>query len=283
MSGDEPDNDILEKATESSALKTRIAKNEQAQELDFIGWIFRHLDIDPGDTVLELCCGTGAQTVEFLDRVGEDGHVVAVDVSAESLSTLESEVDADERSRLTTVESDVMELESALEAAGWGETQFDVVFCAYGLYYADDPVSVLETVVETLTTDGYVTVVGPFGPNNGPWFSLLTGAGVELPEFVRYSSSTFMTETVVPWAAENFERLEVETAVNHIERTSPDELFDYWRNSTYFDADRADAVRELLEEYFEDADRLVNQKWIMHLTMKDPREIDPFTEWRSSP
>lgn len=281
MSSDEPDTELLEKATESSSLKTRIAKNEQAQELDFIGWIFDHLDISAGDTVLELCCGTGAQTVEFLDRVGEEGHVVAVDVSAESLDTLEAEVDADTQSRLTTIEADVMEVESALAEAGFDETTFDIVFCAYGLYYADEPLAVLETASESLAAEGSITVVGPFGPNNGPWFSLLSEAGVELPEFVRYSSSTFMTETVVPWAAENFEQLAVETAVNHIERTDADELFEYWESSTYFDPERADDVQGVLDDYFASADRLVNRKWIMHLTMRSQREIDAVLGWRS--
>lgn len=281
MSSDEPNTDLLEKATESSSLKTRIEKNEQAQELDFIGWIFDHLDINAGERVLELCCGTGSQTVEFLDRVGEEGHVVAVDVSAESLEALEDRVEDDKQPRLTTIEADVMEIESALVEAGYDETMFDIVFCAYGLYYPDEPLTVLENASKFLAPEGSITIVGPFGPNNGPWFSLLSEAGVELPELVRYSSSTFMTETVVPWAAENFEHLAVETAVNHIERTSADELFEYWESSTYFDQERAGAVQKILDDYFASADRLVNRKWIMHLTMRNQREIDAVLDWRS--
>jgi ubiquinone/menaquinone biosynthesis C-methylase UbiE len=280
MSGEEPDTELLEKAMESSSLQTRIDKNEQAQELDFIGWIFNHLEIKPGDTVLELGCGTGAQTIEFLDRVGEEGQVVAVDVSAESLETLKDSVDDDQQTTLTTIQADMMDLESALTEAGVDDTEFDTVFCAYGLYYADDPIEVLESVTEFLATDGSITVVGPFGSNNGPWFTLLSEVGVELPEFVRYSSSTFMTETVVPWAAENFEQLAVETAVNHIERTSADELFEYWESSTYFDPDHAEAVQAMLNDYFETTDRLVNRKWIMHLTMRTQREIDAILEWK---
>jgi ubiquinone/menaquinone biosynthesis C-methylase UbiE len=281
MSSDEPNTDLLEKATESSSLKTRIEKNEQAQELDFIGWIFDHLDINAGERVLELCCGTGSQTVEFLNRVGEEGNVVAVDVSAESLETLEDRVEDDKQSRLTIIEADVMEIESALAEAGYDETMFDIVFCAYGLYYLDEPLTVLENASKFLAPEGSITIVGPFGPNNGPWFSLLSEAGVELPEFVRYSNSTFMNETVVPWAAENFEHLAVETAVNHIERTNADELFEYWESSTYFDQERAGAVQKILDDYFASADRLVNRKWIMHITMQNQREIDAVLDWRS--
>lgn len=281
MSSDEPNTDLLEKATESSSLKTRIEKNEQAQELDFIGWIFDHLDISAGERVLELCCGTGSQTVEFLNRVGEEGNVVAVDVSAESLETLEDRVEDDKQPRLTIIEADVMEIESALAEAGYDETTFDIVFCAYGLYYPDEPLTVLENANKFLAPEGSITIVGPFGPNNGPWFSLLSEAGVELPELVRYSNSTFMNETVVPWAAENFEHLAVETAVNHIERTNADELFEYWESSTYFDQERAGAVQKILDDYFASADRLVNRKWIMHITMQNQREIDAVLDWRS--
>lgn len=280
MKRHKPDYNLTKKATDSSSLRTRITSNDQAQELDFIGWIFSHIDISEGDTILELCCGTGAQTLEFLERVGEEGKVVAVDVSAESLDTLEAKVDADTESRLTTIEADMMDIGSALAAAGLNKARFDIIFCAYGLYYADEPLSVLETVSESLAVGGSIIVVGPFGPNNGPWFSLLSMAGVELPEPVRYSSTKFMSDKIIPWGAEHFEHLNVETTVNHVNRTSATELFDYWQSTTYFDQECADAVQDVLENYFASAPRFINRKWIMHLTMRSQREIDPVSDWR---
>ena len=279
MRNHESNSDIINRATDSSSLSTRISSNDQAQDLDFIGWIFDNINISEGDKILELCCGTGAQTLEFLQQVGEEGKVVAVDVSAESLNKLEAKVDADTKTRLTTIEADMMEIGSALAAAGLDETRFDTIFCAYGLYYADEPISVLEMMSESLAVGGSLVVVGPFGPNNGPWFSLLSKAGVRLPEPVRHSSSKFMTNKIIPWGAKNYEKLSIETAVNQVIRTSADELFEYWQNTTYFDQECADSVQDTLENHFATNHRFVNFKWIMHLTMRSQRKVDAVSDW----
>ncbi|MFB6307733.1 MAG: class I SAM-dependent methyltransferase [Haloarculaceae archaeon] len=43
------------------------------------------LDLDPGDTVVEMGCGTGANVPYLQDAVGPDGEVVGVDVTRELL------------------------------------------------------------------------------------------------------------------------------------------------------------------------------------------------------
>jgi len=37
-------------------------------------------DLEPGDVVLDAGCGTGLLTFGALDRIGEAGHVIGVDV-----------------------------------------------------------------------------------------------------------------------------------------------------------------------------------------------------------
>ncbi|PSP83801.1 alkanonic acid methyltransferase [Halobacteriales archaeon QS_6_64_34] len=43
------------------------------------------LDLSPGDTVVEMGCGTGANVPELREGVGPDGRVVGLDITAEML------------------------------------------------------------------------------------------------------------------------------------------------------------------------------------------------------
>ena len=58
-------------------LEQRIAENRASQQIDLGEWIFDRLAIHPQDKILELCCGTGAQSIRFAERLGEEyGPVV---------------------------------------------------------------------------------------------------------------------------------------------------------------------------------------------------------------
>jgi len=125
----------MSRATQSELLEQRIAENACFQQIDLATWIFERVQVRPSDQVLELCCGTGGQTLPLLDRVGDNGHVVALDVSTTALQTLASKVPAGHSKRLTCVEGRLETFSGALRQAGVQDAGFDLIFCAYGLYY----------------------------------------------------------------------------------------------------------------------------------------------------
>jgi ubiquinone/menaquinone biosynthesis C-methylase UbiE len=95
---------MMSRATQPELLEQRIAENAAAQEIDLPTWIFERVRLSPGERVLELCCGTGGQTLPMLDRVGDSGGVVAVDISRAALDTLASKAGA-RSNRLTCLET----------------------------------------------------------------------------------------------------------------------------------------------------------------------------------
>ena len=72
---------MTSRATQSELLEQRIAENSASQQVDLATWIFERVHVKPGEKVLELCCGTGGQTLTMLERVGDNGHVTALDIS----------------------------------------------------------------------------------------------------------------------------------------------------------------------------------------------------------
>jgi ubiquinone/menaquinone biosynthesis C-methylase UbiE len=252
---------MMSRATQAELLEQRIAENTAAQEIDLATWIFERIPVRHGDRVLELCCGTGGQTLPLLNLVGEAGQVVAVDISSAALHALTSKAGA-LSDRLLTVETGLDDFSSTLRGAGV-EHGFDFVLCAYGLYYSADAQQTLRQARAWLKPQGRIEVVGPFGPNNKPLFDLVRNSGVILAEPVTFSSERFMTQTVLPWAAENFEDLAVHTMVNRVRWSTPERVMNYWRNTTFYDAEKRAVFEERLHSHFLTHEEFVNEKWVM--------------------
>jgi ubiquinone/menaquinone biosynthesis C-methylase UbiE len=176
MRGDENVNDrlqIQERAVDADCLDQRILENQRHQKVDLVRWIFERIHLEPGSRVLELCSGTGNQTMKMIELVGDNGFVVATDISEKALNQLKEKVDSSFQAHLTTVTAPMDDLPKALEGAGLEKDRFDIIFCAYGLYYSDNPIKVLEECACRLYAKGRLVVVGPFGPNNAPLFKCL--------------------------------------------------------------------------------------------------------------
>ena len=262
----------MSRATQAELLEQRIAENTASQEIDLATWVFERVQVRPGDRVLELCCGSGGQTLSLLDRVGEAGEVVALDISRAALNTLTSKVAAPvNRDRLMTMEANLDSFSSTLHEARVQQGGFDLVFCAYGLYYSADARQTLQEARSWLKPQGSIVVVGPFGPNNKPLFDLVRSSGVRLAEPVTFSSERFMSQIVLPWAAENFEALSVHTMVNHVRWTTPERVRNYWQNTTFYDAEKRPAFQELLHSHFVGNRAFVNEKWVMLVEMSHGR------------
>jgi len=259
------------RATQAELLEQRIAENLQSQEIDLTTWIFQRLRINPPDQILELCCGTGSQTLPMLRKASE-GRVVAVDVSQAALEALNGKTEQGESCRLTTVQGNLDDLPGILGRSGVIRRSFDLTFCAYGLYYSRDPNRVLNEIVSWLKPEGRIAVVGPYGPNNEALFDLVERSGATLGDAVVFSSSRFMLETVLPWASLHFESVRVSTMVNPVRWISPERVLTYWENTTFYDAQRRIAFEALLRQHFAEQGEFVNKKWVMMVEMQNARD-----------
>ena len=261
---------IVSRATQAELLEQRIAENAASQEIDLATWIFERVQVRPGDQILELCCGTGGQTLPLLDRVGKSGRVVALDISPQALDSLRSKAGVANQ-ELKLIESSLDSFSSALRQAQCQPGSFDLVFCAYGLYYAADAQRTLEEARSWLTPDGRIVVVGPFGPNNQPLFDLVRASGAALAETVTFSSERFMLQMVVPWGSRHFAATSVYTMVNPVRWATPERVLNYWQNTTFYSAEKRPAFEQLLQEHFARHGVFVNEKWVMLVEMSRGR------------
>jgi ubiquinone/menaquinone biosynthesis C-methylase UbiE len=254
-------------STDSHSLDKRITENKKSESVDFIKWVFDRVSVTNDMRILELCCGTGAQTLEFCRRIGVKGHIVAIDISKESLEKLNSKIPSDKRDQVTLIESDIDTYDVCLKERNFAKKSFDVFFCSYGLYYSKDAKKILDIAKTWLKPQGQIIIVGPYGPNNDSLFSLLASSGVTIPEFVVYTSQDFMTGEVIPWATLNFDSIRIFCMVNNIKWNSSENVMSYWKNSTFFDPNYAEIVERNITDHFKASSRFINQKWVMMVVM----------------
>lgn len=264
-------NEIKDRASDASCLEGRIAQNAGYQKTDLVEWIFERVKVDRGSRVLELCCGTGNQSIKLIELIGAEGHLTALDISEEALEKLRARLDEDGLQRVSTIAGSMDDLPELLQRHGLKDEKYDLILCAYGLYYSERVDRLLMELTKRLSANGRIVVVGPFGPNNGPLFGLLEDAGVEIPEYVMYTSRDFMETKVLPFANRNFQTSHVNVLVNPISWTSKEDVYEYWRNTTFFDEAKSDFVIESLNKIYEKKTIFMNEKWVMMVELNKKR------------
>ena len=249
---------LRQKATDRDSLETRSDANRAFGTADFDAWIRAITDRLRFESVLDLGCGTGNQLVIYAARP-DIRRIVGIDMSAESL-----EVAADRLRRLGVRDRCHLvraEIETAFAQPVAAGKSFDLIASCYSLYYSKDVGRSLREITEHVSDDGTVLIVGPHGANNASIFDLLQ-RHFRLPEFVLRSSTTFMTDSVLPALADGF-NVATETFVNRVHYPSAAAVLAYWKASTFYDSSREALVARDLQRHFDVHGEFITEKHVM--------------------
>jgi ubiquinone/menaquinone biosynthesis C-methylase UbiE len=107
-------------------------------------------DLQPGERVIDIACGTGLVTLPAARMVGASGYVLGLDISA-SMVAEASAIAFQER--LDHVQFARADAENLGDADG-----FDVSLCSLGLMYVPAPVGALNEMHRVLRPSGRVVV-----------------------------------------------------------------------------------------------------------------------------
>ena len=232
--------------TDASALARRISINENYGSVDFDQWVFQHLELVGGLSVLDLGCGIGKHTIPLCPLVGNEGHITAVDISEEALAVVSS------RAREAGVEAQITIIRGELDNVDTysrGES-FDRVLSSYALYYAKNYSKVLRSIYDALRPGGLLLFCGPASDNNRELMELHF-ALQRKPLDTRTDASVFMEETGRELAHSLFSRVEIVELQNTVRIDSADALFSYWSSRNLYDESIAEAFRAAANRHFE--------------------------------
>ncbi|MBI4928573.1 MAG: methyltransferase domain-containing protein [Anaerolineae bacterium] len=117
-------------------------------------WVPRMLalvDLQPGEKVLDVACGTGVITRAAAEAVGTGGAVTGIDISPDMLSLARKLTDG----RFPSVDWH----ECDAQGLPFEEGMFDSVICQLGLMFIPDKVAALKEMLRVLKTNGRVAVM----------------------------------------------------------------------------------------------------------------------------
>jgi ubiquinone/menaquinone biosynthesis C-methylase UbiE len=76
------------------------------------------LALQPGETVIDVACGTGVNFALIEERIGQEGRIVGIDLSPDMLVEASKRVEADGWSNVTLVEASIEDAAIPAEADG---------------------------------------------------------------------------------------------------------------------------------------------------------------------
>jgi ubiquinone/menaquinone biosynthesis C-methylase UbiE len=117
--------------------------------------------VGPGQSVLDVACGTGIVARTAADRVGRGGRVAGLDINPAMLAVA--------RSHPQVTGPAIAWTQGSALALPFGDASYDVVLCQFGMQFFPDRARGLAEMHRVLTADGRIglSVYGPIEHNPG--------------------------------------------------------------------------------------------------------------------
>lgn len=203
---------------------------ENSWHPNFAKYMVGVADIQPGEHILDLACGTGLCTFPALIATGPNGYVVGVDVSKGMLAEAEAKKSMVEGGdRVELYQHDISRIDTLDAIMG---KSFDVIIIASALVLLDDPITAIR-LWKTFLKSGGRFIVDVLTPYNQPSGLVLEKTCIRLTGHAPFNRRWVRSEASV--------RDAVAASGLHVENVIPTGQFGH---GTKF-LDIADADKEL--------------------------------------
>ena len=115
-----------------------------------------HLGLTRGDSVLDVCCGSGASAIPAAELVAPTGSVVGVDLAQNLLDLAHSKAQQRGLDNIEFRSADMTQLP-------FDEGSFDVVICVFGIFFVPDMEAALRELKRVTRAGGRLAIT-TWGP-----------------------------------------------------------------------------------------------------------------------
>ena len=146
--------------------------------------------ISAGSRVLDIAAGSGDQTLDIARRVGENGYVLATDISARILELAQHNARAEGFSQIETRVADAQSL-------GLDGAHFDAAVSRLGLMFCDEPLVALTGACNALKPGGRFAALVFSGPHNNPCLTIMMQTALRHAGLTADAPSPFAAGTLM--------------------------------------------------------------------------------------
>ena len=218
-----------------SEASARCDANSQFGKVDLCSEMIRHLQLQAGDVLIDVGCGTGQHLVRFTEIVGESGSARGFDFSEKAVAEARKRgvrADQADGAKLPVEDGACNKLSSS-----------------FAIYYLRDATETLIEWKRVLKTGGRLAVSGPASDTNAELYDFhraLTGKG---PQDTDLMALGFVNDCKPILEKLGFRDVAVDTFTNPISFPTAEEFVTYWQNTSLFarsvdDADRDKVIAE---------------------------------------
>jgi ubiquinone/menaquinone biosynthesis C-methylase UbiE len=209
----------------TSTLTARIEAHKKYAELEINDWILNILNLQPGERILDVGCGTGKQVIPYKKIVGDEGIVTGTDISEELIE------EAKKRSEEENLEIKFL-VHDANNPFNFLDESFDAISCCFAIYYIKDIEKTIIDMKRLLAPRGRIFLVGPT-PENAKLLHLLHKKITKKALPYMPGISRFMSE-VLSLVKKHFEDTKVYQFQNPMKFQDIDSFLDYYISTGLF-------------------------------------------------
>jgi len=181
------------------------------------------VDINKGDTVLDIACGTGVVTKKIRNKIGNLGYVIGADTSITAIKIAKKWNEI--KTNLDFVNVDAEKF--------YFSKKFDIVTCQYALFFFPNAQKALKNMRNSLKKSGKIGISVHGSKERVPFFSsILDSVTKFIPDYIppgspnldRFGTKSALRKEI---SKAGFSKIFVNEFVFHY---SPGTFEEYWRN-----------------------------------------------------
>jgi SAM-dependent methyltransferase len=249
--------------SDTGALEQRILSHEKYGTNDLNEWIFSILKPGEGQSILDLGCGTGKQSIPLAETVGPEGRVIAMDVSQDAVDAVDRRArELGLQERIDTIRDSLDNLAGRVEGR-----RFDRVVASYSIYYVEDAERLFRTLADIMNPGAILFFCGPSSENNAEIIAFhnkvkgeAVGSAGTAQVFMEGDGARLTKEYLTGFEAHQFE--------NPIRFDSADALVVYWSSYNLYDPAIEGAFREAAKAHFDGNETFQTTKRVIGISAR---------------
>ncbi len=185
--------------------------------------LVKMVDINKGDAVLDIACGTGVVTNEIQKKIGKSGYVIGIDTSSTAIKIAKKWNGKKSNVNFVNIDAEKFTFSK----------KFDVVTCQYALFFFPNAQKALKNMKNSLKKSGKIGISVHGSKDTVPFFSSIIDSVTKyIPDYVPPGSpdlDRFGTKSALKKELNKagFSKIIVNEFIFHY---SPGKFEDYWKN-----------------------------------------------------